>query len=164
MLKLSYIDKDGYVQLPEWVREKLSLKRSDYILFLEQDGEIVIKKVSPISEKEFKKMFEDILGKKLDKEEYPEEEMLNDLDEERTKLWEEWKHKYEHLSNNTYSRKELPPNRPWDKNRSAARVANHVHIMRKEYGWSREDLARKLGTTEEVIRRIEEVDYITEDE
>jgi len=35
--------------------------------------------------------------------------------------------------------------------------------MRNDYGWFREDLARKLGTAEEVIRRIEEVDYIMGD-
>jgi len=91
--------------------------------------------------------------------------MLKDLKEIREQMWEENKHKYEHLlKKEPPPKKDFPPKRSWDKNRAAARVANHTYIMRKEYGWSRQDLARKLGTTEEVIRRIEEVDYIAEDE
>jgi len=164
MLKYSVVDEAGYIRLPEWIREKLGLKELDKVEFIEKDGGIVIKKIEPLPWEEIEEMLKKV-REDFRKDGYTEEQMLKDLQEIRKQMWEENKHKYEHLlKKETPSRKDSPPERPWDKNRAAARVGNHAYIMRKEYGWSRKDLARKLGTTEEVIRRIEEVDYITEDE
>ena len=95
MLKYSVMNEFGYIRLPEWIRKKLGLKELDNVEFIEKDREIVIKKIEPHPWEEVEEMLEKV-REDFRKDGYTEEQMLNDLEEIRKQMWEEYKHKYEH--------------------------------------------------------------------
>jgi antitoxin PrlF len=88
-MELARISSKGQITIPIEVRKKLNLKEGDKVLFIEEDGKVVIANASYVA---FKEMQQAMQGD-AEKREITSEEDVNKLIKEvRKELWEE---KYE---------------------------------------------------------------------
>ncbi len=88
-MELARISSKGQITIPIEVRKKLNLKEGDKVLFIEEDGKVVIANASYVA---FKEMQQAMQGE-AEKQEITSEEDVNKLIKGvRKELWEE---KYE---------------------------------------------------------------------
>ena len=88
-MDLARISSKGQITIPIEVRKKLNLKEGDKVLFIEEDGKVVIANASFVAFKEMQQ----VMQGEAEKQGLTSEEDINALIKEvRKELWEE---KYE---------------------------------------------------------------------
>jgi len=88
-MELARLSSKGQITIPIEIRKKLNLKEGDKVLFLEENGKIVIANSSLVALREFQQAMEG----EAEKQGLRSEEDVNKLVKEiRTELWKE---KYE---------------------------------------------------------------------
>lgn len=88
-MELARLSSKGQITIPIEIRKKLNLKEGDKVLFLEENGKIVIANSSLVALKEFQQAMEG----EAEKQGFRSEEDVNELVKEiRSELWKE---KYE---------------------------------------------------------------------
>lgn len=88
-MELARLSSKGQITIPIDIRKKLNLKEGDKVLFLEENGKIVIANSSLVALREFQQAMEG----EAEKQGLRSEEDVNKLVKEiRTELWKE---KYE---------------------------------------------------------------------
>ncbi len=85
-MELARISSKGQITIPKEVRKKLNLKEGDKVLFVEEDGKVVIANASYIAFKEIQQAMQG----EAEKQGISSEEDVNKLIKEvRKEMWEE---------------------------------------------------------------------------
>lgn len=93
-LKVSRLTSKGQVTVPKAIRERLGLQEGDRVAFVEEDGQVVLKKASVIA---FNHLADEI-ATEAEKLGITEEDVLLELKRVRKELWDE-KYKKRYTSN-----------------------------------------------------------------
>ncbi|MHB1393505.1 MAG: AbrB/MazE/SpoVT family DNA-binding domain-containing protein [Clostridia bacterium] len=85
-MELARISSKGQITIPKEVRKKLNLKEGDKVLFIEEDGKVVIANASYMAFKEIQQAMQG----EAEKQGFSSEEDVNKLIKEvRKEMWEE---------------------------------------------------------------------------
>lgn len=83
--KVARITSKGQITIPKPVREQLKLEEGDRVVFVEEDGKMVVKKAALVAFEDFA----DSISEEAKEKGITEEEVLEELEKVRQEMWNE---------------------------------------------------------------------------